>query len=161
MYTEIIIRLDGIRPKLAEAICQSVKSMSPSVDIIDVILHTKPADGNDDQTEDEDDQTERKPDIGSCGYYSSDGNYLELYSEKDDECLSVNIDNFFDEFFKMTDGKRATIKGFIDEWWCSQEDNIYYCDNAEAMKEALDILLHQQLEKHPDGKRKKGIVTHP
>lgn len=71
MYTEIIIRLDGIRPKLADAICQSVKSMSPSVDIIDVILHTKPADGSDDQTEDEDDQTE------SAGQTESEENQTE------------------------------------------------------------------------------------
>ena len=61
MYTEIIIRLDGIKPKLASEICDHLVKEYSSIDTIDTIYHTKP-DGDDDQTEDEDDQTESEED---------------------------------------------------------------------------------------------------
>ena len=57
MYTEIILRLDGIKPKLASEICDHLRENYPSIDTIDTLYHTKP-DGDDDQTEDEDDQAE-------------------------------------------------------------------------------------------------------
>lgn len=57
MYTEIIIRLDGIKPKLAESICEHLLANYPTIDTINTLYHTKP-DGNEDQTETKDNQTE-------------------------------------------------------------------------------------------------------